>query len=112
MSNRTAISIAAWLAVRGDKPGSLYHRLDRGGERDHLTGEAIRQMLKARATEAGIKGPIRQHGLRHASATELSRRGSLDELMALGGWRSLSAASAYLDRRDENRRRTMALVDA
>lgn len=111
VSERTATAIAAWLAIRGTESGALFHRLDRAGERDHLSGEAIRHLLQARAKEARVKAPCRPHGLRHSSASELARRGSLDELMSLGGWRSLSAASAYLDKRDENRRRALALVD-
>lgn len=113
VSERTAAAIAAWLAVRGPEDGALFFRLDRDhGDREHLTGESLRHLLKQRANAAGIKAVCRPHGLRHSSASELARRGSLDELMSLGGWRSLSAASAYLDRRDENRRRALALVDA
>ncbi len=112
VSERTAAAIVAWLAVRGSEPGALFHRMDRNGDRSHLTGESVRHALKMRAKEAGIKAPCRPHGLRHSAATELARRGSLDELMSLGGWKSLSAASAYLDKRDENRRRALALVDA
>lgn len=112
VSERTAEALRAWLAVRGAEPGALFFRLDRAGERAHLSGEALRLLLAARAREAGIKAPVRPHGLRHAAATELAKRGSLDELQALGGWRSLSAAAVYLDRRDEQRRRALALVDA
>lgn len=111
VSERTAAAIAAWLAVRGTEPGALFYRLDRAGERDHLSGEAIRHALKQRAREARVKAPCRPHGMRHASATELAKRGSIDELMSLGGWRSLTAASAYLDKRDETRKRALALVD-
>jgi integrase len=110
LSARTAAAIAAWLVVRGDEPGALFHRLDRPGV-GHLSGEAVRLLVRAWAAKAGVRSTIRPHGLRHSAATELARRGSLDELMALGGWRSLSAASAYLDKRDENRRRALALVD-
>lgn len=111
LSDKTAAAIANWLAVRGPEAGALFHRLDRKGERGHLCGEAIRLLLVAWASQAGLRGTIRPHGLRHSAATELARRGSLDELMALGGWKSLSAASAYLDKRDENRKRALALVD-
>jgi integrase/recombinase XerC len=113
VSERAARSLEAWLAVRGSEPGPLFFRLDRAGEdREHLTGESIRALLASRAKAAGVKVPCRPHGMRHSAASELARRGSLDELMALGGWRSLSAASAYLDKRDENRRRALQLVDA
>jgi integrase len=111
VSERTAVAIASWIAVRGSEPGALFHRTDRRDQRGHLTGESIRHLLAMRAREARIKAPCRPHGMRHSSASELARRGSLDELMSLGGWKSLSAASAYLDKRDENRRRALALVD-
>lgn len=112
VSERTASAIAAWLAIRGSEAGALFHRLDRADHREHLSGEALRLLLAARAREAGIKAPCRPHGLRHAAATELAKRGSLAELQELGGWRSLSAASVYLDRRTEQRRRALNLVDA
>lgn len=112
VSERTKTAIAGWLVARGDEPGALFHRLDRRGCRDHLTGESIRYLVKTRAKEAGVKAPCRPHGMRHSAASELARRGSLDELMSLGEWKSLSAASAYLDKHDENRRRALALVDA
>lgn len=111
VSERTAAAIVAWLAVRGDEPGALFHRLDRAGDRSPLSGEAVRQLLRGWAKRAGVRATVRPHGLRHSAATELAKRGSLDELMSLGGWRSLSAASAYLDKGGENRRRALALVD-
>jgi integrase len=111
VSQRTAEALAAWLEIRGDGPGYLFHRLDRSGHLDQMAGESIRQLLKRYADLAGLKGPCRPHGLRHSSATEIAKRGSLDELMALGSWKSLSAASSCLDKRSETRQRALVLVD-
>ena len=47
----------------------------------------------------------------HSSATEVARRGSLSQLMALGSWASMSAASRYLDERNEERLAALGLVE-
>ena len=111
VSARTAEALTAWLQIRGDEPGYLFHRLDRAEHRDQMAGESMRHLLKRYADAAGIKVPVRPHGLRHSSASEIAKRGSLDELMALGSWKSLSAASSYLDKRSETRQRALVLVD-
>jgi site-specific recombinase XerD len=76
------------------------------------SGESMRRILDGWAHDAGIKVQVTPHGLRHSAATEVARLGSLDELMSLGGWRSFSAAQLYLDRRLEQRRRALKLVNA
>jgi integrase/recombinase XerC len=105
-----AAAVDAWLRVRGDAPGALFHSVPARGDgpRRPLAGESIRRLLAHRAREAGIEVVVRPHGLRHAAATEVARLGSLDQLMAIGGWKSFSAAQAYLDRRASQRRAAMA----
>ena len=76
-----------------------------------MLGAAVNGLVAAWARRAGIRGRVRPHGLRHSSASECARRGSLAELQALGSWKSLSSAGAYVDERQEVRRRAMALVD-
>ncbi len=66
-------------------------------------------MLRRRAKEAECRAVCRSHGLRHAGATEIAERGSRDQLMAYGGWRTLSAASRDLDELQETRRSTLQL---
>ncbi len=70
----------------------------------------VRIMLRA-ARQAGLQRVVRPHGLRHSSATEVARRGSLSQLMALGSWASMSAASRYLDERSEERLQAIGLVE-
>jgi len=101
-----------WLRMRGDEPGAVFPRLRQATTKAKpMTGESCRRMLQTRAAEAGIRSKVRPHGLRHASATELLKRGSLIELQSLGGWRTLSAASHYIDMRASTRARAIELVE-
>jgi site-specific recombinase XerC len=112
VSGRVAEAIAAWLRVRGDEPGPLFVRIKgRGPVLASLNGETIRRMLRQWAKRAGIAAPCRPHGLRHSSASTIAQRGSLSQLLALGQWRSLSAARRYLDERDDERASALRLVD-
>lgn len=113
IGKRAGDALAAWVQVRGPEPGPLLFRLDRarGGARTPLTGDAVRIMLRARAAQAGLRSPCRPHGLRHSAATSVAHRGTLAELMAMGGWSSLSAAQNYLDRRAEERQRAVSMVE-
>ena len=114
VGRKTGAALAGWIQVRGEEPGPLFYRLDRarGGEPvEALSGEAVRRMVASRARQAGVKHTVRPHGLRHSSATEVAKRGSLSQLMALGSWASMSAASRYLDERNEERLAALGLVE-
>ena len=105
-------AVSEWITLRGDARGALFHRLAVHGDgpRRALSGESVRRLVAQRAREAGIQGTVRPHGLRHAAATEVARLGSLDQLMAIGGWKSFTAAQAYFDRRLSQRRAAMATL--
>jgi len=113
---KAAQALRCWLDCREAPDGAVpvFVAVGRGqrGQDRPLTGEAVRQILARRAKQAGIKSAVRPHGLRHSAASQVARRGSLKELQALGGWRSLSAASRYLDRLDTDRRKALSLVEA
>jgi integrase/recombinase XerC len=114
ISTNTAAAIARWVEVRGQEPGPLFYRLDRdvaAQDRRPLQGQALAGVVGAWARAAGIRVRVRCHGLRHSAASEAARRGSLAELQALGSWRSLSSAGAYIDERQDVRRRALAIVD-
>jgi integrase/recombinase XerC len=112
VSERVANAIAAWLRVRGDAPGPLFCRIrGREPEPTRLHGETIRRIVASWARRAGIAAPCRPHGLRHSSASWVAQRGSLAELLALGQWRSLSAAKRYLDEHDNERASALRIVD-
>lgn len=111
LSSGSVASLHRWLAMRGDVAGPVFHRMRQAPELHQLDGVSVWRMLDARRRQAGIKGRVRPHGLRHSAASEVARRGSLSELRAIGGWRSLSSVQHYLDDRQEERQRAMALVD-
>jgi integrase len=61
ISMNTAESLAAWFRVRGDHAGPVFHRLQgapRPEDATALSGEALRQMLRQRAREAGCRGKL------------------------------------------------------
>jgi integrase/recombinase XerC len=114
VSGKCADALRRWIEIRGTEAGPLFARLDRarGGLAEQaITGEGIRRMLIARAGEAGIKGRIRPHGLRHSAATQVASCASLGTLMAVGGWKSLSAAQNYIDKQQVERKRGLSILE-
>jgi integrase/recombinase XerC len=111
VSTNTAESLRRWLAARPEGGPWLFARLDRADDSLPLGGESVRRMLAVRAREAGVRGPVRPHGCRHAAAGAVARRGSLAELRAIGGWRSLSAVEHYLDDRQQEREAALRITD-
>ncbi len=111
ISAGTAAALHRWLELRGTTPGWLFTRTDRGDDSVPIAGETIRRLLSAWAARAGLRGTIRPHGLRHSGATEVAAHGTLAQLMSYGGWRSMSSASQYLDKREEERAAALAVVD-
>ena len=113
---KSAQALRHWLQSRGttDSSASLFVALGRAKKPTHgrLSGEGVRQMLRSRAKQCGIRSTVRPHGMRHASATFMAQHGSLAQLKRLGGWRSLSSVVRYLDNVDEDRRRAVAIVEA
>lgn len=111
ISVRCAQALTRWIELRGADPGPLFRRTRAVDPSVPLSGESVRRLLRRWAKRAGVRHTIRPHGLRHSSATEVAKRGSLAQLMALGGWSSLSAAQRYLDEHTETRRSAIQLVD-
>ena len=69
----TRAALADWIAARGDKPGPLFHRLDRGASGEsfgRLTGHGVYKIVKALGKAAGLLRPQRPHGLRHQAITQ------------------------------------------
>lgn len=109
---RTADAIKAWLAVRGREPGPLFVRLKgRRPDSGALNGESVRRLLAAWAKRAGLHGAVRPNGLRHSAATTCAQRGSLAELVALGGWATMQGARRYLDAHNGDRLSALRLTD-
>ena len=110
-----AASVRLWIESRGDWSGPLFHRLHAAGDQEdlgHLSGEAVRLMLRQRAKQAGCGAACRPHGLRHTAASHAARQGSLASLKALGGWKTLSAPAHYLDLCNRDREQAIGIVEA
>ena len=73
LSAAAKTSIESWILERGDWAGPLFVSLATGRAvpgSSPLTGEAVRQLVKAIAAAAGVDQVVRPHGLRHQAITE------------------------------------------
>ena len=64
----TVAAIAAWIQVRGDAAGPLFHPLDSNSKAGaRLTASGLYKMIRRLGDRAGVRA--RPHGLRHAAIT-------------------------------------------
>lgn len=105
-------ALARWLDARGIRPGPLFGRI-KGRSRDDgaLSGSVLLRRCKLWAKRAGVDAVVRCHGLRHAGATSLARKGSLAQLVSYGRWKTLATPRRYLDDAQRDRAEAMRLVD-
>jgi integrase/recombinase XerC len=70
----TRAALADWIAARGEEPGPLFLRLDRGaakGDGDgRLTGHGVYLIVKALGKAASLSRSVAPHALRHAGITK------------------------------------------
>lgn len=112
VSTSTAAAVDRWLSIRGADPGPMLQRIKgRSSTSGPLSGEAIRKIVAVWAHRAGLRAVVRPHGLRHAAASFVAQRASLAELMATGGWSSLSAAKRYIDAHAVDRQKALAILE-
>jgi len=95
-----ARALADWLAVRGDEPGALFHAVGNRNRGGRMTTQAIYDMLKARATAAGIPD-MSPHDLRRTFVGDLLDTGAdIVTVQKLAGHSSVETTARY-DRRGE-----------
>jgi integrase len=100
-----ATALAAWLAARGDTPGPLFCRIDRGG---HLTygldgrlqpidAKTVVRLVKRVIKGTGVgEGEFSGHSLRAGMMTAADRKGvPLEAAMQHGRWRDARTARGY-----------------
>jgi len=65
----TLEALEVWLEHRGDAPGPIFHRLDRGskGSKEPLTSKSMGRLISGLGEQVGIR--VRPHGLRHSGIT-------------------------------------------
>jgi integrase/recombinase XerC len=71
LSPAAARDLRAWIHVRGDEPGPLLHRMDRGakGQGLPLTVEGVESIIRSLGARAKLTRRLRPHGFRHAAIT-------------------------------------------
>jgi site-specific recombinase XerD len=107
VTNGGKLALDAWLAARGDDAGPMFSPIDRGGHlhQRKLTGQAIYNMLRKRASEAGVSA-FSPHDLRRTFISHLLDAGAdLSAVRQLAGHSSISTTARY-DRRDESMKRS------
>ncbi|TSD86113.1 tyrosine-type recombinase/integrase [Mycobacterium sp. KBS0706] len=98
-------AVSAWLAVRGDAPGPLFCRADRGG---HLTygldgrlqridTKTVARLVKRVIKGTGLaEGEFSAHSLRAGMMTAADRKGvPLEAAMQHGRWKDARTARGY-----------------
>jgi integrase/recombinase XerC len=98
-------ALERWLEVRGRDPGPLFYRMDHrakwdgNGGRQRLSDDAVWQWVKSLAKRAGIKGPVRPHGIRHQALTRCAELSNGNVLMVqqLARHKDPKTSQIYLD---------------
>lgn len=100
-----ATAVSAWLAARGDTPGPLFCRIDRGG---HLTygpdgrlqridAKTVARLVKRAIAGTGLgSSDFSAHSLRAGMMTAADRKGvPLEAAMQHGRWKDARTARGY-----------------
>jgi integrase/recombinase XerD len=98
-------AVGAWLGVRGDDPGPLLLRISKAGNVSagvqHLTGQAVLEILRKRALQAGVER-FSPHDLRRSYISDLLDAGAdIVTVQRLAG-HSVVTTTARYDRRLED----------
>jgi integrase/recombinase XerC len=106
----TVAALRAWIAARGIAPGPLFVNLDRGHQRQRLTGAGLYDVVRELGAAAGLR--VRPHGLRHAAITEALDRtgGDLRAVQRFSRHRDLRLLLVYDDNREDLGGRVARLV--
>lgn len=102
-------AVAAWLDLRGQDPGPLFYRINKGGRiiAEGLTDQAIYSILKKRCIQAGI-AELSPHDFRRTFASDLLDAGAdLVTVSKLMGHASTVTTERY-DRRGEEAKKKAA----
>jgi len=114
LNTGAAPALAAWLSNRGSEPGPLFYPAD-GRGRDlvarRMTAQAVYDVCRARAVQAGIKS-FSPHDLRRTFVSDMLDAGAdIVSVQKLAGHASPSTTARY-DRRDEESLREAARLIA
>jgi integrase/recombinase XerC len=100
----TSATLAGWIEVRGDEPGPLFYRLDRGamGSKARLTGDGLAWICRSLGVRAKLDLPLRPHGFRHAAITAALDAGNdIRDVRKFSRHAKLETVLKYDDARDD-----------
>jgi integrase/recombinase XerC len=111
----TSRAILAWVDRRGEAPGPLFLRLDRGAhtvtEPRPMSGQAIADLVAKRGREAGLARKTKPHGLRHAGVTEAWNKTRDAELvMEFARHSNYNTTRRYIDNARDNYLKVASIV--
>ncbi|WP_424934807.1 tyrosine-type recombinase/integrase [Amaricoccus macauensis] len=111
---RPATDLLHWLRAGAIRRGALFRKVDQWGNvsADALTPQAVNQIVKRRAAEAGLDpAQVSAHGLRSGYMTTAVTDGlSLPEAMAQSTHRSVAQAARYFDAANARTGKAAALL--
>jgi site-specific recombinase XerD len=110
LDNGSAQALRDWQAVRGGQPGALFYRGRNGGHLiagKRLSGQAIRNILKKRADDAGLENAT-PHDVRRSFVSDLLEAGvDIATVANMAGHANIETTRRY-DRRGEAAKRKAA----
>jgi integrase len=98
--DEAAVAMRAWLDRAQIRSGPIFRRLYRGGASlgGGLTPHSVGQVVKSRASLAGLNGDFAGHSLRRGFATEAGMNAvPLSDTMAMTGHRTVKSVVRYSD---------------
>lgn len=113
VANGAARALDAWIAVRGDEPGTLFLPVDRYGHIHHhaMTDQALMMALRRRAKEAGVAA-FSPHDLRRTMISDLLEAGvDIVTVQKLAGHSNVQTTAKYDRRGEETKRKAAGLLD-
>ncbi|MAU01383.1 MAG: integrase [Anaerolineaceae bacterium] len=105
-----ALALADWLAIRGAEGGPLFWGLGNRNRNDRLTDQAIYNMLRKRAKEAGVKN-LSPHDFRRTFVGDLLDAGAdIVTVQKMAGHASPTTTSRYDRRGQQAKHKAAALL--
>jgi integrase len=105
-------ALADWFSIRGDTPGPLFWPIDKSGQTTNrrLSDQAIYNMLKKRARQAGIEH-FSPHDLRRTLAGDLLDAGiDIVTVQKILGHSNVQTTARYDRRPEEEKRKAASLI--
>ncbi len=117
LPDSSAEALRAWIAARGEEPGPLFYRMDRGvkysGIMTRLTGRSIGRLVPKLAERSGIARRVRPHGIRHEAITAALDRthGDVRRVQQFSRHKDVRTLMRYDDNRKDEAGSIAKLID-